>query len=140
MAEGGESVEDENRRLARLRLGARDEETVFRDEAWTASRHLLSGRSARRDSRRGRDVHVFFPGADLYRLERLVWLYANEGSREVRDWRRFWLRLGWQIGERLQRGRPVVALYVVEIKARIEDGRWEYHLVPRASKAMEVLR
>lgn len=109
--------------LARERLGASEDQAIERDDAYMRESHFVGGATAIRDLGRGRDIHVFEPGIDLDQLEREVWLRGEP--------------LGRLVGERIQVGRPAVPLHGVEIKAELKDGRWSYHLDPRASRARE---
>lgn len=104
------------------------------DVDYTRSRHTLEGSQVQRDLRRGREAHVFNEDVDLADLERRVWTQGQHQGTE-RGWDRFVYRSDTPIGRRVQAGRPDVPLYVVEIKGRLRNGQWEYHLVPRTRPA-----
>jgi hypothetical protein len=76
---------------------------------------------------------------DLKILEHQVFCegkYLGQVGRGQRaDWDRFVWESPTPIGRRIQTGKPDLLLYWVEIKGRIDQGDWVYHLVPRPRPA-----
>jgi hypothetical protein len=112
---------------------------VTRDDAYTISRHTSQGKEVLKDLARERGVHVFNDGADLDVLEAKVWTEGTYQGRVGKGHRALFERFVWcsplPIGRRIQAGKPDIPLYWVEIKGRIKQGRWVYHLVPRPKPA-----
>jgi hypothetical protein len=84
---------------------------------------------------KGQEAHVFNPGTNLEDLTNKV-LTEGTPSGRVRGWERFIYVSDTLIGVRIQRGRPDIPLYVVELKGRLlPNGDWVYHLDPRTRLA-----
>jgi len=111
------------------------------DQVYTLAKHTRSGKLALnlKDLAKGKDAHVFEDGVDLKALEEKVWMegtYRGQvGSPQRASFDRFVWRSPVPIGRRLQTGKPEFPLYWVEIKGKIAQSRWVYHLAPRARPA-----
>jgi hypothetical protein len=92
-----------------------------------------------KDLAKGKSAHVFDDGVDLKALEEKVWREGSyqgkvpHGHRAIYD--RFVWRAPTPIGRRIQGGKPELALSWVELKGKIVQGIWVYHLAPRARPA-----
>jgi hypothetical protein len=105
------------------------------DKVATRGKHTLQGRKAVKALTKGRDAHVFNDGIDLTALEARVW---NEGTylgKVGEDHRLEYERFIWcspvPIGRRIQTGTVDLPLNWVEIKGKMKQGMWLYHLTPR---------
>jgi hypothetical protein len=104
------------------------------DEAATRDKHTLQGEQAIKALGKGMEIHVFDDSVDLNALESRVW---NEGTYLGRvgiDHRLEFDRFVWKaqpIGRRIQAGTADLPLSWVEIKGKIKNGVWLYHLTPR---------
>lgn len=126
-----------NEQLARERLGLPADSAVEQDRSYTLEKHAHEGGLVARDSKRGREVHVFHRELDLNEIERRV-LAEGRDVGVVRGWRRLVLRFEQPVGVRVAAGKAGAPCYYAEVKARQEpDGRWVYHLVPRPSEPKE---
>ena len=107
---------------------------AVRDDTYTLSRHSINGTQVQRELQKGKEAHIFNEEESLSSLEKTVWLIGlYQGV--VRGWHRWTYISQVSIGRRIQKGRPDLELYTVEIKGRLRDGRFEYHLVPRLRSA-----
>jgi len=101
----------------------------------TLKTHSSGGADVARAKRRGREYHIFNDDVDLERLEQLVWDNGTY-TGEIRDWHRIYYETDEIIGYRYQAGRDPIPLKGVEIKGHfLDDGIFEYHLVPRTRVA-----
>jgi hypothetical protein len=112
---------------------------AFHDEVYTTSKHTRSGKQVLKDLAKGKSAHVFDDGVDLKALEEKVWRegtyqgQVRNGHRAMYD--RFVWRSPMPIGRRIQTGRSEFPLYWVEIKGKIDQNMWVYHLAPRTRPA-----
>lgn len=108
---------------------------------WNKTRraHTRAGSEAQKLLRIGKSAHIFHDGIDLSQLEQQAWLGGSYQGRVGQGQRSIWERFLWQsptpIGMRIQNGKPDVALSCVEIKGKLKNALWIYHLVPRARAA-----
>lgn len=97
--------------------------------------HTISGSAAQKALARGQEARMFSPGTNLTDLANEVFT-GETPSGSVRGWERFIYVSDTPIGVRIQRGRPDVPLYVVELKAQLRpNGAFVYHLSPRTRGA-----
>jgi hypothetical protein len=113
---------------------------AIRDDAKIARAHKLSGSEAQKALRKGDGAHVFDDAADLAALEQKVWTEGQHlgrvpGGGQRGEWDRFVWQSPTPIGRRIQTGKPDLPLTWVEIKGKIVNGDWVYHLVPRPRPA-----
>ena len=113
---------------------------AVRDDAYTASRHLRDGKDVEKSLRKGREAHIFNDVNDLTLLEQRVWTEGQYvGQTPGQSHRANFERFSWwsdaPIGTRIQNGKPDTPLHWVEIKGKMIDGDWVYHLVPRSKPA-----
>ncbi len=112
---------------------------AIRDDAYIRNRHMPQGNRVVKELAKGEEAHVFLDEIDLAALENAVWTKGTfqgkvgTGHRVVHD--RFIWRSPTPIGRRIQAGRAEVPLFWVEIKGKMNQGRWVYHLVPRPKPA-----
>lgn len=78
---------------------------------------------------------MFDDDVDLGMTELKVWMEGNYlgrvGTGQRAEFERFAWRSPTRIGSRIETGRPTLPLCWVEIKGRMIQGLWVYHLVPR---------
>ncbi len=108
---------------------------AVRDDALTRDKHTRSGKQAVKALSKGMEVHVFDDDLDLEVLEVRVW---NEGTylgkvgiAHRREFERFVWQSPVPIGRRIQAGTDDLPLTWAEIKGKMDNGAWRYHLTPR---------
>ncbi len=108
---------------------------AIRDDAYIISKHTRAGQQVQRDLQRGREAHVFNDDVRLNDLEEKVWREGSYQGTVAGGPRAAFERFVWRsqtpIGSRIEAGKPDLPLHWVEIKGKIVNNDWVYHLTPR---------